>query len=291
MVLLVNMVKTGLKRMWAHKSICLFFYTLNLAPALLLMLAFRKAISNFAGKSLMGAEIARGIDMDLVIELLTYKTEALPSLITFLALAGAYGLAILFLSAGALYLFSTGGQYSAALFWGNAARYFGRFFRLFFWSTPFLLLLQLFPLIVNLVVRIFFGKDPYENIAYWSFWIKTVLSYFCFLLYMLIFDYARIYTVATDERTMPAALVFSLIFNLKNFWRTMGLAILFVLLGIVVLALYNPLANIFKAPGTIIILLLFLLQQLYMILRAMIRVARYAGEVELYDKIRAMSRN
>jgi uncharacterized membrane protein len=130
--------------------------------------------------------------------------------------------------------------------------------------------------------RLFFGKDPYQNITYWGGWIKTGLRTLSLLLFGMILDYARIHAVLNDERKMRVSLQTGLKFISQNFLSTFGLALLLLVIGGMALVIYNPLANSLAAPSGLVILLLFLLQQFYMLFRATLRLILYASQLHLY---------
>jgi hypothetical protein len=203
-------------------------------------------------------------------------------LITTLVISGLYGLVNLFLSGGALGIFVGKENFTAAKFWGDGGKYFGRFIRLFFWGLPILVVLFGLQFIVSGAQRIIFGSDPYEYVLYWSKWIQFVLRWFAFFLFFIIFDYARIYAVTSDEGKMRKALGEGLGFVWRNFRRTFTLAFTISLLGIVGLLVYNPVADLLSAPNAMIIILLFLWQQIFMIFRMLLRLTLYSGEVQLY---------
>jgi hypothetical protein len=140
---------------------------------------------------------------------------------------------------------------------------------------------------VNGIEMLIFGSDPYQNIAYWSEWIKAGIRALGFLFFGMILDYARIYAVLTDERKMLIALGEGATFAFKNFLSTFGLAFLLVITGAAALVIYNPLANNLSAPDALIVILLFLLQQFYMIFRATLRLTLYASQLDLYRQLAA----
>jgi len=183
---------------------------------------------------------------------------------------------------GALTVFAQGEKYTPSRFWGGAAQYFGRFCRLALWSLPVLALLFCLQYLESGAQRLFFGKDPFQNITYWGGWIKTGLRALSFLLFGMILDYARIHAVLNDENKMRASLGAALKFISKNFLSAFGLAFLLLAVGALALVIYNPLANSLAAPSGLVILLLFLLQQFYMLFRAALRLILYASQLHLY---------
>lgn len=275
-------LKAGLSQVWSNKSILFIFYLANLLSGIVLMLPFRAMLDNFIGYSLMGDKLGGLIDMDFLFEFLV-NSSGLGGivLVSGLVFFGLYGLVNLFLSGGALGIFVGKENFTAAKFWGDGGKYFGRFIRLFFWGLPVLVILFGLQFIVTGVQRIIFGSDPYTYVLYWSNWIQFVLRWFAFFFFFIIFDYARIYAVTLEERKMRKALGEGLGFVWRNFRRTFTLAFTVSLLGIVGLLVYNPLADLLSAPNAMILILLFLWQQIFMLFRMLLRLTLYAGEVQL----------
>ena len=112
-----------------------------------------------------------------------------------------------------------------------------------------------------------------------------VLRYIGIYLATMIFDYARIYVIETDETKMLIALKQGFLFVFRNLIRTAGFVFLIVIIGVVVLILYNLIANILALPNVFVIILLLLVQQAYMIFRMMLRLTLFAGQVHLYQNI------
>jgi hypothetical protein len=187
------------------------------------------------------------------------------------------------MSGGAYTIFLEGETYSAQVFWDNAAKYFWRFFRLGLWSLPVFAIFFSIQFLEPLVVQLIWGKDPYQYITWWGAWVRVGLGYIGILLYLIVFDYARIRTILHDEHKMRKALWNGITFAFKNFFVTLGISLTLFISGIVLLIMYNPVADDLHAPTATIILMLFILQQLYMYLRMLIRMTLYASQARLYQ--------
>ncbi len=279
-------LKTGLEQLHANWRMVLVYYLSSLVFGLILTLPLWTSLRQFVGASEMGALLAGRLDWDFVIEFLHNNPGLLPTLQRLLALMFLlHTLWTLFLSGGALAIFGAGRKYEPAAFWGGAAKYFGRFLRLAAWSLLPALALLLLLFLPGLFKRVIFGSDPYEHINYWMGWVTVGLSYVCLLCFKLVFDYARIHVVMAEDRQMRFALAEGLRFVLRNFARAFALALLFFCAGLLVLVIYNPLADSLAAPGTLVLLLLFVLQQAYLFWRKALGLALYASQVQLYREL------
>src|SRR5262245_60027900 len=130
-VLMFTIIARGFRMAIHEKRIPLLFYGINLVFAFIVMLPLRSALDSFGGGTFMGETLASRVDFDFLMEFGQANPTAVPSALWALAVVGVvYWLANLFLSGGAYatLLGAEGG--SVESFWGNGARYFGRFVRL-----------------------------------------------------------------------------------------------------------------------------------------------------------------
>ncbi len=285
-IMIIKSLKIGVSQMWLNKRLIFVYYLVNFIFGIILMLPFRSILNNFVGHRLMGAKLGGYLDWDFVFDFLTHRGSAMTAYLgLFLILPVLYGAFLLFMSGGVLKIFVSGEKYSPMLFWGNNARYFGRFVRLFLWSIPVILILFCLQFIWQFFQRIVFGTDPYQSILYWGAWIKVALRYISILMIYLVFDYARIHLVITDERKTRISVFNGIKFAFKNFWKTFGLSLLLFLIGAIVLIIYNPVADLLHAPNSVVILILFILQQSYMLFRMMLKLTKFSSQVHLYQSL------
>ncbi|MBI4809898.1 MAG: hypothetical protein HY800_00290 [Ignavibacteriales bacterium] len=283
---MIKSLKSGFVAAWRNKRMIFVYYLVNLLLGLMIVLPFRMIISDFVGNTLMGEKLAGRLDMDFLFEFIIKSSGGIDALKgSLLIIPLLYWLCGLFLSGGAYSIFISGERYSAAMFWGYSARYFGRFLRLFMWSIPAFIILYGFQFIEIAIVRIFWGKDPYQYITFWGTWIRGGLGYIGILIYYLILDYARIYVLSSNEHRMRKALWFGIRFTFRNFFKTFSLTFILFIIGITVLLIYNPLADALHAPSAVVVIILLLVQQLYILIKMLLRLTLYAGQSSLFKKI------
>ncbi len=284
--MIIKCLINGFQQVLRQKRIVLIFYLFNLLFGILLMIPFHGPMSKMVGHSLMGEKLAGRFDFNFLFEFMAHSEDALPAIsASLLIFPFLYLLLSLFLSGGALSVFVSGLTFQSARFWGDSARYFGRFILLGLLMVPIYIILFLLPMIWNGIQRLIWGSDPYQNILYWGGWLKVVLRFIGIYLATMIFDYARIYVVETDETKMIIALKQGVLFVFKNIIRTAGIVLLISVIGIIVLIFYNLIADVLTRPNPFIIVLLLLVQQFYIFFRMMVRLTLYAGQVHLYQNI------
>ncbi len=284
--MIFKILKNGFSQTWNNKKLILIYYLINLVFGIIILLPFRAILNEYIGSSLMGQTLAGRLDMDFLFELFAHRGEALKSGMSLLLIVPVlYWLMQLFLSGGVLSLFFRQELFSAAQFWGDAAKYFGRFIRLVLWCIPAIIILFLLQFIWTGFQKLVFGADSMEAVLYYGAWIKVGLRYLSIILIAMVIDYARIHAVINDERKMRVSMWQGIKFAFGKFGKTFSLAFLFFLFSAIVLIIYNPIADLLHFPNSIVILLLFLLQQIYMLTTLFFKLAKYSSEVGLYKKV------
>ncbi len=284
--MILTSLKSGFQKTLGNKRMIAVFYLANLIFGLIVILPLRAIIDGFVGYRLMGEKLAGRLDMDFLLEVIAHKDSFLSAARGMIfIIPAAYWIFLLFLSGGTFAVFASAEKYSAAMFWGNCAEYFGRYLRLALWSLPMFAILLATPFLLTALQRLVFGNDPYQYITYWGGWIRVGLRFIGILIFGIIFDYSRIHTVKTDEHTMRVSLWHGFRFALANFKYTFGLAALLFVIGGLMLAIYNPIADLLAAPNVAIVILMFLTQQLYMIFRMILRLTLCAGQLDVFRNL------
>jgi hypothetical protein len=284
--MIIRSLRSGITRVWTNKRMIFPFYLANLVFGLLIMLPLGYVLDDFVGHSMMRERIGEAMDYNFLFEFLQYAGSGLASVKGMLfTVPFAYWLAALFLSGGALAIFAGGKRYSPSTFWGEAAAHFGRFIRLTLMAIPLLIALFCLRYVVSLVQWLLFGGDPYGTIIYWGAWAKMALGFFGLILFGLIFDYARIHLVLTDNRKVRESLWHGARFAAKNPKNTLGLAFLLFAAGWLAVLAYYLTSNLFAAPGWILVIALLIWQQLYIVFRMALRLTAYSSQMELYHSV------
>jgi hypothetical protein len=264
----------------------LIFYLTNLSFGLMIIMPLWMSLNSFAGFSLMAQKLAGRFDMNFLFEFLKYNdgtVSAIQGIV--LIVFPLYWLSSLFLSGGAFTVFATSGKFESNLFWRGAIQHFGRFLRLLIYGVPVVVVLLSVPMLVRFLRDLIFGRDPYQYIAWWADWIQFGMLYIAILVFGLIFDYARIHAVLSGEKQMRFSIWRGIQFSFRNFHPTLGLSLILFLTGALLLLIYNLLADWLFSSHVLVVILLFALQQFYMFLRMVLKLALFSGQINLYKNI------
>jgi len=277
--------REALHKLLRTKTLILLFYLLNLGSALIVALPFRSVLGTVAGHSFTGGAFASGFDAEVILELMSRNTVVGPVFQTLIAFAAAvYGIGILFFSGGVFGLYLRNDRFDAGEFWNDAGRMFPRYLRLFLLSLPVLVICYCIQFLETAFVRIVYGPDPYQTVLYWGVWIRTGLGYLGLLIYAVIFDYARIFAIDSDERNMRRALGNGIRFVFRHFLPVIGIALPVFLAGLLLLILYNLVTGGFPSPSTAGLIVLICLQQAYIAGRVKLRLILYAVQTSYFAR-------
>ena len=283
---MIKSIKAGFKQAWANKRMIFVFYLVNLILSLAIIIPIAGLIDGYIGKSLMRESLAVGMDWNFFFEFMGDNYIGITGAQKlFILIPMLFALSILFLSGGAFVVFAGTDKYKLSDFWGNCARYFGRFLRLALMSIPVLAILFCVRFLADGIERLFFGADPYENVAYWFGVAKIALGFIGILLYGLVFDYARILMVLSEERKSRVALWRGFKFAARNSGKTFSLALILFLMGLAALFAYHHLSNFLSAGHVAIIILLVVIQQAYILWRVVLRLTFYSAQMNLYKQL------
>ena len=304
----------GLWRGVSSPGMVLWLWLVNVAVALPAAVILSEALEASIGASLVQENLTAGFDLDWFGEfeagaegleetftptlvgagaiyanledwLFGGLLELFPGIV---ALGLVYALLWALFVGGILDRFSHSGLFSLHRFFSGGGRFFFRFARLAVIASVF------YYLVYEVAAWIF------SSIGTWTRDVtveRTVLLYvllgtavvvFLLTLVNAAFDYAKIATFVEDRSSMILAASRGIRFVLSNPVKTLGLYYALGLLGLLLIWLYA-----FVAPGAAQstatgVVLAFLIGQVYLVAKLMLRLAFYGGELAIFeDAIRA----
>jgi hypothetical protein len=286
--MILESLKVGLRRAWAAKRMLVIYYLASLFCGVVLAAPLRSLLSDRISETLLGEALGGRFDMNFFADFIANFDDFGDTWFGLVMIVPIfYLLTNVFLSGGALSVFATEEKYSTAMFWSGSARYFGRFLRLWLMALPVFGVFFLLTFLEKGVTRLIFGSDPYQSITYWASWVRTGLMAFAAMLSYMYFDYARIYAVMHDEMKMRRAWIVGLKFIFGNFGKVVLLALSMSLMSLVVMVVYNLLANQLAAANAFVVLMLFLTQQVYIFFRMYMKLTAFAAQTTFYRAVSA----
>ncbi len=270
----------GFLSIWQNKRIWLFYYGLNFLFAFLVMYPFRLLFFHYFSHSGSLLRLLQHFDFMALTNFARDSGSGLLVIFSvFLLLALIFWLLQYFFAGGAfyVYLFPERDR-SFPSFFQMSARYFAPMFRLFLFS----LLFGVGVILIYLILIQGLGalKPHLSNEITSSLLRASILAItgIIFLFFKMIFDYAKAELVLSAGNSAVRSLFRAIRFVAGRFFSTLGLFYLILLSGLFLLLLYLPLDRLMLDWTADSAVLLFLFQQIFMIIQTAIRLQFYAAQ-------------
>ena len=285
----MSMIKAyagGVRATFANKRLWLLLYAVQLGLALLLIAPLKTAVQSLLGQSLLGQDLLEGRTGLVLVEFVIHQAQAVAMVAPLLVWGGiAFLFLTLFLNGGILGLFVKDQRFVPATFFGDAGAYFWRFVRLFLTSILYLLVAVLVYVLLNKGLMAFKGDS--EPLAFLLRLIGLGVLGLLGLVVQMVFDYAKIMTVAEDRRGMFKTALKAWGFVFRHLCGTFGLYLLVGLTGLVLFIFFTQVMKVIPATTGFLIFILFVWQQLHSFVRAGLKLLHLGSASRLYGTLSA----
>jgi hypothetical protein len=191
-----------------------------------------------------------------------------------------------FLAGGFIGVYAKEYRSSFPEFLMEGARYFGKFFRISL--VAMLIYFIFFSVIVDWInnsLPQWTQNSASETVPYTYYMIRNVVVLALIAFLSMIFDYTRIRMIVDDRTSALTATVAGARFATPHFLNTYGLYLLLTLVGIVFIVIYAILEKLIPQSSYWPLVLLFIVQQLYMLARFWLKASFYACQTTLYQTV------
>jgi len=302
--------KKGFARAHRAKGMVFFLFIVNIIISLLLFVPMYDSLKGSFGKRLIADRMLKGFDYTWFLQFsqnakglaASFKPEVINAgafleNISALERAGFlreeaivfmigifYLLLSIFFAGGILnILSSTEGKFSLSNFFAGCGGYFLRFLRLFFLSLIFFVPVYLLSFYLSSLVYMKYADYGAEMPVFIFRTIITALTFFLLFLVDMIFDYAKIRTVAEGSRSMFVETFRSIGFVFKNFGKTLGLYYLLGVVSVAIMAIYGFLTGCFHQTSLSSIILGLVLGLLFILGMIWMKVNFYSAQLSFYE--------
>ncbi|HCA81232.1 MAG TPA: hypothetical protein DEP53_15985 [Bacteroidetes bacterium] len=275
----------GVRRAASEPKMIFVLYLMNLLLAVPLALAIRSVMITGFGDSLAPAQMMGSLDFTVFQDFLNLHDANLQTVLgQVLSVLVLSMLLQTFLAGGILaVLQDQQKKYSSPSFFKGCGTYFFRFLRLFLLFGVILIVAAL--VLGGIATALAEGMTENATSEVTEFWIRIAVFVLFLLPMMLVLmaaDYAKIHMVLHDGLSAFRSCGEGFAFVFRRFFSTFGLEILMLLIPILSFAVYIWLDLAIGMTTTMTILVMFFIQQMFMILRAWTRIFILAGEITLY---------
>ncbi len=282
----LRIFRSACTRALTSPGLVLTLYLVNLLLAFPAFYLSHSVLRSALGNSLAGEALLRGFDYTVWSDLARAHGIALAAVFLSAVPLAILGIAAqTFLAGGILDLLTRQKPFSPSSFFQACGSYLGRFLRI--WALTAIVLVAvglIFLTALSAALAMADARPDSDRAAAVVTGISLALLALVLLPVLMASDYARVDTVAEGRRSSWKALGRGFAFLAHNPGSTLGLHLLLLLLLVISGAVYLLVEGLTEMDSPLTILLVVLLQQSFMVVRAAIRIAFSAGEVSLYEE-------
>jgi hypothetical protein len=282
-------------RKWKMILLLLAANVLSSLPVIvpIFLLVFGASGGTIAADSLMADKLDAVWLMDVVNNQFpgaAIGTVALQVGALFVVMGVCYLLLNTLLTGGVIGVFnSADGWFTMRKFWGEAGAYFWRFFRLTLISLIFYgVAVGIYALLRWPIENAAGRASAFESVIY-KRWAAMALLALLFAFINMVFDYAKIGTVARSDggvgKGMFRETFGAFRFAFRNFFRAFGLYLIVTMVGLALFLVFNTLRWSVDQSSAGRVSLAILLGQIAIAGRMWTRLVFYAAETHLYKKL------
>jgi hypothetical protein len=279
---------SGVRQVLAMKRVVLIFFLSNLLLALLMILPVFGLVNGSLSQSLFGRRLTSRFEVFWLEDFIYQHGDALASLLP-LWLAGAvlYLLIQLFLTGGALGVFSAGEPLIMRKFWSRTYNHFSILLRLLLFSLPFYgLVLVVYVVVSSSLTDDMTRTSASEKPIVLINWSLYAVLFFILSLVNVGFDYAKVKAVADRRGGAVRESWSALKFVMRNKRKSLGLYYTVLLLQVIVALLGVYVVGLLPQPSLLLVALVFVVQELFVLLRIAVKLVSYSSETALYNSLR-----
>ena len=276
---------SGFRRAMSEWKIIFLLYAANLLVAIPLAMALRATLASGFGQSMDSSSLMQGLNFSVLYDFLNQHRDGLGTIlqeITWTMLA--FMLINTLLAGGILTVVrDRRDKFSASAFFGGCGTYFMRFLRLFFiFGLLLLVILMVLNGLYSTILKAITDTADSELTEFWARLVYLILLMIPAMIIIMIADYAKIMVVTHDEHSMLKTAWRSTKLVFRYFFRTFGLELLMFLVPVVLMVVYGWLDLTIGMTSGFTILVMFIVQQLFIVSKAWTKVFFFAGEMSLY---------
>jgi hypothetical protein len=279
---------SGFRRAMSEWKMIFLLYVINFLVALPLALAFRSSLASGLGASMDSSSLMQSLDFSIMQDFLKLHRDGIGAImqqVTWVLLT--YMIINTFLAGGILTLVRGKKEpFSASAFFGGCGTYFLRYLRLFLiFGVLLTLVLVIMSVVLGGLVSTIVDNASSELTAYWAYLAMIVLLLLPAMLVIMIADYAKIIVIMQDEHSMLKTAWRSTKLVFRNFFKVFGLELLMVLIPVLLFVFYLWLDLSIGMTSDMTILVMFILQQLFIVSKAWTKVFFFSGELSLFHSL------
>jgi len=274
----------GFQQSLRSPRMILILYAVNILTALILALPFMNTLKEGFGNSGIVENLVSDFDYTTLSNFMFYSGKGVYAIFSGVKwLVLAYFIISVFLTGGILRTLNKEKFTTSTFFAGSAYN----FFRLLGLAAIMIIVQIIFALLVyvpmGLIIKSIMPSVSSEITLYIVVFTAIILHLLLFLLVSMIGDYAKFYLVLDDSFNIFKGFWKGVKYVFSNFFKTYSLYFILFILPAAFMYLYLYLEKDIKMATGIGILIVFLLQQAFILLRVILRVWVLSSQLKIYS--------
>ena len=265
----------------------IFFITLFIA--LIIAIPFGSTLGKKAGNSMAFVSLIKGFNFSVYQDFMNQFSGSIYPFISVAIWMGVfYLLFTIFFEGGVLdILIRNERKYSLITFWGAGARYFSRFLRLAVYSVviQIVIAIAVYIPVINILDSVS-ANAANEKTLFYILLTGVIIHLIFFIFILTVTDYAKIMMVENKNYKPLKTLIKSFGFVLRHFLSTYSLYLSLLIMPVAIFIIYFWLeAQIGMSTG-ITIFIIFIVQQVFIWCRILIKIWILGSELFLFDNLK-----
>jgi len=278
----------GFRRVFHNTKLILLLWGLNAASALIIIMPIYYMLIDNLNHSLMSDRLALGFDSVWFTQFLSlYKNFLGEMPLTFYSVLGVYILIQVFFSGGLIAVFKDHKKNHLVDFFYGGVKYWFRFMRVVLVSAIFF--------IASYIINDYAGQfiiwafSNTENV-YADFVMRSlryILLIFFLVMIAIISDYSKVSLAVKEEYMVVREIMRVTLFIKRNFRKVVTIFLYVSIIGIIGAVIYNLIGSLLPRTPYYFLVITFILQQMLIIFRLLIRMLFYSTEILIYKDLSA----
>ena len=282
---IINAYKSGFKATLSNLRLITVGYLFLLIPGLLIALPYKASFKDAMGRFIAPGKLLDGFDFTAYLEMLNFEGDKIGASISqgfYLVLF--YLFISLFISAGIVFSLNNKGSKSNLLsLVTGGVRYFWRFLKLNFYSLIVHLIIAVMIYVpFAILVKISNGQAATEKDLFFLFLPFGIFHLIVMIYLFTINNYAKFALVHNNSRKVLHSLWLAMKFVTGKFFGTYTLTLLLLIVPVMLFYVFMKIGGSLEMTSGLMILIVFIIQQIYIWLRVASKVWFLSGQFEYY---------
>lgn len=284
-----NTILYGMRSVFHNYRLVFLIWFFNALSALVLAVPFLNILMDNLGNSLESDRLAMQFDYMWYVQFQNlYKVSFAQLPLSIYTVVGIYTLLQTFFLGGMISIFHTPDKNHIVDFFYGGVKYFSRFVKITLISILLYILAFIIIDYMGNVIRFIFRNSENVRLEFIFFAFRYVLLVFFIGIVSIISDYSKV-ALAINDRTKVFKEVYSTIIFLKNNFTIVFITFLIVaIIGGIGAIVYNLIGMAIPRTPYYMLLISFLLQQMLIIFRLLVRMLFCVTEVNLFKDLSAV---